>query len=246
MLLRRVVDHLRTQNWTAVGLDFIIVVLGVFIGIQFSNLNEALSNRALETAYLDRLGDDLRDDIRTFDEMLAIFTIKKNLIIALRDGPPSGLLTGDPVQAAKGIEYTYWKALPGQRRATFDELIGAGNLTLLHNIELRNGLAEYYGGYDRIAEITFEPVGKYRSLFSASMPGDIALENLTNPDQATVDRILAGLNKLRGQEYFEEAANAEIYYARDLIGYLRSYRSEAEGLIEVVQKAKPGYPNSIQ
>jgi len=39
MLLRRVIEHVKAQNWTAVGLDFVIVVVGVFIGIQVSNWN---------------------------------------------------------------------------------------------------------------------------------------------------------------------------------------------------------------
>ncbi len=41
MLLRRVIDHVKHQNWTAVALDFVIVVVGVFIGIQVSNWNAA-------------------------------------------------------------------------------------------------------------------------------------------------------------------------------------------------------------
>ena len=45
MILRRIMEHVRAQNWTAVGLDFLIVVLGVFIGIQVANWNEA---RALQ------------------------------------------------------------------------------------------------------------------------------------------------------------------------------------------------------
>ena len=36
MLLRRVTEHVRDQNWTAVGVDFVIVVIGVFVGIQVS------------------------------------------------------------------------------------------------------------------------------------------------------------------------------------------------------------------
>lgn len=32
MLLRRVIEHVKAQNWTAVALDFVIVVVGVFIG----------------------------------------------------------------------------------------------------------------------------------------------------------------------------------------------------------------------
>ncbi len=40
MLLRRVIDHVRSQNWFAVWLDFVIVVVGVFLGIQIGNWNE--------------------------------------------------------------------------------------------------------------------------------------------------------------------------------------------------------------
>ncbi|HUH00041.1 MAG TPA: hypothetical protein VMQ83_12835 [Gammaproteobacteria bacterium] len=29
MLLRRVIEHVKTQNWTAVALDFFIVVVGI-------------------------------------------------------------------------------------------------------------------------------------------------------------------------------------------------------------------------
>lgn len=40
MILRRIAQQLRTQSWTAVGIELVIVVLGVFIGIQLSNWND--------------------------------------------------------------------------------------------------------------------------------------------------------------------------------------------------------------
>jgi len=43
MLLRRITKHVKDQNWFAVGIDFAIVVLGVFIGLQVANWNEARS-----------------------------------------------------------------------------------------------------------------------------------------------------------------------------------------------------------
>ncbi len=33
MILRRITEHVNAQNWFAIGLDFLIVVVGVFIGI---------------------------------------------------------------------------------------------------------------------------------------------------------------------------------------------------------------------
>jgi hypothetical protein len=59
LLLRRVIDHVREQNWTAVGIDFVIVVVGVFIGIQVANWNEARRDRQSEQEYLDRLRQEL-------------------------------------------------------------------------------------------------------------------------------------------------------------------------------------------
>ena len=43
MILRRVIEHVKAQNWLAVFLDFVIVVIGVFIGMQVSNWNNARS-----------------------------------------------------------------------------------------------------------------------------------------------------------------------------------------------------------
>jgi hypothetical protein len=34
MLLRRVIEHVKAQDWLAVDTDFVIVVVGVVIGIQ--------------------------------------------------------------------------------------------------------------------------------------------------------------------------------------------------------------------
>ena len=39
MILRRFADALRQQNWTAIAIEFALLVLGVFLGIQVSNWN---------------------------------------------------------------------------------------------------------------------------------------------------------------------------------------------------------------
>ena len=55
MLLRRITKHVKDQNWFAVGIDFFIVVVGVFIGIQVANWNEARILKTEEAAFLVRL-----------------------------------------------------------------------------------------------------------------------------------------------------------------------------------------------
>lgn len=39
MLQRRVTDHVRKQEWTAIAIDFVIVIVGVFVGIKAANWN---------------------------------------------------------------------------------------------------------------------------------------------------------------------------------------------------------------
>ena len=67
MLLRRVIEHVKTQNWTAVALDFVIVVVGVFIGIQVANWNEERAFEARERSLLVELKRELAASIETTD-----------------------------------------------------------------------------------------------------------------------------------------------------------------------------------
>lgn len=55
MLLRRIIEHVKAQNWTAIVIDFIIVVMGVFVGLQVSNWNEARAYEEHERVLLREL-----------------------------------------------------------------------------------------------------------------------------------------------------------------------------------------------
>ena len=62
MVLRRVTEHLRQQHWTAVLIDLVIVVVGVFLGIQAANWNESRKERLEERRFYTQILDDLRVD----------------------------------------------------------------------------------------------------------------------------------------------------------------------------------------
>jgi hypothetical protein len=63
MILRRLTASLKTQNWTAVGIDFLIVVIGVFVGIQASNWNQARIERAETQRLLMRIEPEIDQNI---------------------------------------------------------------------------------------------------------------------------------------------------------------------------------------
>ena len=70
MILRRLTKHVKDQNWFAVGLDFLIVVLGVFIGLQISNWNEARAFDRQERNYLVQVKDEVELNRRVTESQI--------------------------------------------------------------------------------------------------------------------------------------------------------------------------------
>jgi hypothetical protein len=67
MFLRHIVQALRAQNWTAILIELIIVVLGVFIGTQVSNWNQSRIEKAETEQLLVQLRPELKFQIDFFD-----------------------------------------------------------------------------------------------------------------------------------------------------------------------------------
>ena len=64
MLLRSITKHVKEQNWFAVFLDFLIVVVGILIAFQITNWNEARALDKLEKELLIELRHEIVADIR--------------------------------------------------------------------------------------------------------------------------------------------------------------------------------------
>ena len=74
MRLQRVMEHLRKQDWAAVAIDFVITVVGVFVGLQAANLNEDRIERQRAHGYLERIHADLDVDLATYRDRLAFWS----------------------------------------------------------------------------------------------------------------------------------------------------------------------------
>ena len=82
MILRRLKAHVEKENWFAVAIDFVIVVVGVFIGIQVANWNETQTNKQGLNASLQRLDKEVTQNIGLIDEVLMSYeTSREDLVI---------------------------------------------------------------------------------------------------------------------------------------------------------------------
>ena len=145
MILRRVIEHFRKQEWTAIFLDFVIVVAGVFVGMQVNNWNAARVDRARAQEYLQRIGADLDADIATYNDRLAFWR-------RVADYGAKGLdyaETGDAKGASQwSLLLAYFQSSQVAEyfttQTTYDELTSAGEIGLIADSGLRNDLAQYY------------------------------------------------------------------------------------------------------
>ncbi len=141
--LLRVAEHIRTQNWTAIGIDFLIVVLGVFVGIQVSNWNQARVDRQRGVEFTERLRADLIEERWVFDFIPAYFSDVRDAadraVLALED--KAELSNHDLLVAAyRATQYREGN----RRRSTYDELVSTGSLGLITDKRLLRGAAEIF------------------------------------------------------------------------------------------------------
>jgi hypothetical protein len=143
MILRRVIEHVRDQNWTAIGIDFLIVVIGVFVGIQVSNWNASLIERREAHDFMQRLEDDVQLSIKLTGSSIDFMTENARYAdLALARLRACDLPASDRDDFATGL-YRLGKVTPSRFvRTTFDELRESGKLRLVRSHALRRGLTE--------------------------------------------------------------------------------------------------------
>ncbi|WDI32192.1 hypothetical protein PUV54_03170 [Hyphococcus flavus] len=146
MLLRRITEHVKAQNWTAVALDFVIVVVGVFIGIQVSNWNDAREQRAQEELYLQRLAQDFDVIIDRLESGLRASrasVVSGQMLLDYIDASQQQTEGPTKEDAMNALIRIGASAAPTGPSATFVEMVSTGDLSIIRDEALRDALFEY-------------------------------------------------------------------------------------------------------
>ncbi|MEO0694616.1 MAG: DUF6090 family protein [Pseudomonadota bacterium] len=155
MILRRITQHVKDQNWFAVGLDFCIVVVGILIAFQITNWSEARSERQDARIALEQLEQDFQQILVRTDRSIAqhasSVAAAGRIIRGIRDDAFS-----EETLFVDMAEVTDFSAPPGLS-ATFTELVSAGRLELVENQALRRSLI----AYDEYASLNRDQLGTF-------------------------------------------------------------------------------------
>jgi hypothetical protein len=173
MLLRRITEHVKAQNWTAVALDFVIVVVGVFIGIQVANWNAAIAEDRRAHGNLGRIHSDL-----ALDEHL--LKLRLEFWAQVYDYGGNALAVAEGRKQREGeawpLVLAFYQASQvshfNKVDTTYEELKGAGELALIDDLDLRTKIARYYAGAAQNL-FMFSTLPVYRERIRAMTPFDV-------------------------------------------------------------------------
>jgi hypothetical protein len=172
MILRRLTQHVRDQNWFAVGLDFVIVVAGVFLGIQIGNWNAdaALSRKAvvLERQLVFELAGETID---YRGRLLYFRDVQANAEQVLADA--EGTLTlSDEDYLIKAFRATQFNRMVKPRYA-YDEILALGIGLRLKDPVILAGAENYYA--ETWVDVASQETqsSTYRRLFREIIPLDV-------------------------------------------------------------------------
>ena len=142
MLFRRISEHVRSQNWIAVFLDLTIVIVGIFIGLQVNDWNEARQDIKREAVILERLRDEF-GEIRGEAETATDEHIDNvaSLIVVL-ESTAAGAVT-DEERFLDGLKNALKFSPSARRSAIWVDIVSSGQTTLLRDPELRSALSRY-------------------------------------------------------------------------------------------------------
>ncbi len=169
MILRRFSASMRKQDWTAVIVELVVVVVGVFIGLQASNWNQDRETDRRAAVFTQHLIEDLREEAWGYQLM-----IEYNQQVRTSAERAEGGLTGAvPLDDEELLVAAYRATQYKQklhRRATYDELISTGAIGLIRDRKLRDLAMRAYS-MPTIDNFVREGMdSRYREAFRMTVP----------------------------------------------------------------------------
>jgi hypothetical protein len=145
MIIGRLRKDLAQQDWTAITVDVVVVIISILLAFQIDRWADDLRSRSLEQDYLLRLNQDLETEIERMDQALDFaedrIQAAKFLNQALND---LSIIINSPSKLPWALETATWRSYPQINAFVFGELQSSGNLTLIRSESLRRNLTNHY------------------------------------------------------------------------------------------------------
>jgi hypothetical protein len=140
MIFKRAVARLKAQDWAAIGVELVIVIIGVFIGTQVSNWN----NARLERAKTEQMARDLQPELRNVTDNFRMLTDYYAVTRRYGDTAFAGWRNARQVSDRDFVIAAYQASqilYTGVDNASWSQIFGMDRLRDLRNQRLRHDLS---------------------------------------------------------------------------------------------------------
>jgi hypothetical protein len=157
----------RKMPWLKIGTETATIVASILLAFSINAWHEQRVDRALEAEYLQRIGDELRDDKAVLESILR--DADGNLLSApdLTEFFDGRMAAGDYQRLVVAIFQFGGNPLLGFDMSTFDDLVSTGRLRLISDPEVRQAVQRAYAGLQRLGPLR-DP---YRDEYMAALLG---------------------------------------------------------------------------
>jgi hypothetical protein len=186
VLQRRLLMNLRSQNWFAIGLEVVVVVVGIFLAFQVERWYAEKLTRAVALERIDALGEDF---VQNREEL----TFQTQRLTTVLDASENLLELDERNPTIEDYDSFYeWLAATSRaptsrfRRGGYDVLISTGEIDLIADRLLQRDIADFYAFLDELQSVKDGTLTRKKYLFEPYVVKNLdhiqMLEKIHPPD----------------------------------------------------------------
>tara|TARA_R110002096_G_scaffold248080_3_gene440576 strand:- start:2420 stop:3163 length:744 start_codon:yes stop_codon:yes gene_type:complete len=241
LILRRITEAFRKQDWFTVAVETLIVVLGVFLGLQANNWNGERSLRGEQAQYLHQLAAEYAVIETTLAKHVARYSGSVDATRAMlryldSDAPVDQDVLVQLVEAIDAYP------IPPGSPAALRELISSGKMGLIRNRELRTALmrlndhiellARAYDGNASESSMLLLAIQPYLDLALTGTPGDMASRPQVSVTRVDLDRMREDEDVTTAMKIFLKIHANMLFLDSLVLDEVRAVRTALDGELD--------------
>lgn len=144
-MLTKLRKNLIEANYGALGIEILVVILGILIAFQIDRWAQERREREQEQHYLVRLKEDLQFEIGLMADSIEYAEQRIAAAHLLEDAATNPKIASErPYIFSQAVERVTWRSFPNISAYVYTELQNTGNLSLIRSDVLRREMADYY------------------------------------------------------------------------------------------------------
>ena len=204
----RLQRHLAESKVGLIGLELLVLILGILIAFQIDRWAEDRRDRQQEYEYLLRLKDDLQIEINSMDMTIKFAETRVASILFLEkviSNPEFDQEHLSDVPVA--MEMASWRSFPQINAFVYTELQNSGKLALIRSEVLRRELANHYTTIQHFSRFGLEVEAEHH--FERLTAGILTTAELKNIEEADWSNVPSNISEERALEITQEFARRQ-------------------------------------